>query len=346
MKALLLTSPGVLTYTEVSKPECGPDEVRVRVHACSICGSDVHGYTGEGGRRLPPVIMGHEASGEIECIGSEISSDVWKAGDRVTFDSTQYCGTCWFCRNGMHNLCTFRRILGVSCEDYKANGAMAEYVTVKAHTLYRIPDAVTWEEASLIEPFAVGMHAVSLAGSLTGQTTVIIGAGTIGLMTLLAAKTQSPKAIFVAAHHEERRQNAREMGADEAFESDSKFPQIVKKQTEGRGADIIFDSVGNESSIRTALSSVRNGGTIVVIGNMAKDITFPLQECVVRQIRLQFSYSSAGEYDTCLKMIQDKKVNLTPFLQVQIPLAEGADLFAQLKSKASGILKGILIISN
>lgn len=162
MKALVFTAPHTFEYQDVPRPEPAPDEVLVEVKACAICGSDVHGSSGENGRRIPPLVMGHEASGTIAQLGEAVQS--WAVGDRVTFDSTEYCGCCWFCTHGMHNLCAQRRIVGVACTEYRKNGAMAQYIAVKARTLYALPPTVSFEQGCLVEPFAVGMHAVLRSG--------------------------------------------------------------------------------------------------------------------------------------------------------------------------------------
>lgn len=158
MKALVFTAPHTFEYRDVPRPEPAPDEVLVEVKACAICGSDVHGSSGENGRRIPPLVMGHEASGTIAQLGEAVQS--WAVGDRVTFDSTEYCGHCWFCTHGMHNLCAQRRIVGVACTEYRKNGAMAQYIAVKARTLYALPPTVSFEQGCLVGPFSVGMHAV------------------------------------------------------------------------------------------------------------------------------------------------------------------------------------------
>src|SRR5436305_2439710 len=143
MKALVLKDYKKFSYEDVPAPQAGPKEVLVAIKACGICGSDVYGMDGSSGRRRPPIIMGHEASGIIESVGSGVSS--WKTGDIVTFDSTIYCGECFFCRSGQINLCDNRRVLGVSCEDYRQNGAFAEFVVLPERILYRVPKNLEFE---------------------------------------------------------------------------------------------------------------------------------------------------------------------------------------------------------
>src|SRR6201997_1025985 len=177
MKALLLSRYRHLELADLPTPQPRPDEVLIRVAACGICGSDVHGYDGSSGRRIPPLVMGHEASGVVAAVGS--SAKNFAEGDRVTFDSTIYCGACSNCSRGNVNLCDNRQVLGVSCGDYRRAGAFAEFVAVPACVVYRLPESISFAEASMLEAVAVALHAVRLAGEITAKTTaLVVGAGT------------------------------------------------------------------------------------------------------------------------------------------------------------------------
>ena len=143
MKALVLNEYNRFDYQDMKTPPIGPTDVLVQVKAVGICGSDVHGMDGSTGRRQPPVVMGHEAAGIIHETGSVVTQ--WKMGDRVTFDSTVYCGDCWFCGRGDINFCDNRRVLGVSCDDYRCHGAFAEYVAIPQRILYRLPEKLSFE---------------------------------------------------------------------------------------------------------------------------------------------------------------------------------------------------------
>src|SRR5579875_2013843 len=149
MKSLLLSEYSHLEIAELPVPETRANEVLVKVEACGICGSDVHGYDGTSGRRIPPIVMGHEAAGTVAALGS--SATGFAVGDRVTFDSTVYCGKCSYCTRGEVNLCESRQVVGVSCKDYRRHGAFAEYVAVPQHILYRLPDEISSAEAAMLE---------------------------------------------------------------------------------------------------------------------------------------------------------------------------------------------------
>src|SRR5260370_37534414 len=168
MKVLRLSEYKHLEVTDLSVPVPGSQDVLVQVAACGICGSDVHGYDGSSGRRIPPVVMGHEAAGTVAAVGSEVTG--FAVGDRVTFDSTVYCGACEFCRKGEVNLCNNRQVVGVSCGEFKRAGAFAEYVAVPARIAYQLPEALGFAEAAMLEAVSVGRHAVHVSG-LEGEET-------------------------------------------------------------------------------------------------------------------------------------------------------------------------------
>src|SRR6266567_5752155 len=210
MKALVLKEYKRFSYEDVAVPTPATEEVLVAVKACGICGSDVHGMDGSTGRRRPPIIMGHEAAGVIMSTGSGVNN--WKAGDRVTFDSTIYCGRCDFCRSGLINLCEHRRVLGVSCEDYRQHGAFAEFVAVPERVLYRLPDGLPFEHAALVEPFAIALHAVRRIPAAPRHTAVIVGAGMIGLALVQAVRQTGCERVIVVDVAQDRLDLAVKLG--------------------------------------------------------------------------------------------------------------------------------------
>ena len=244
MKALQLTAYNRLEMVDVPKPEPGEKEVLIKVEACGICGSDVHGVDGSTGRRLPPIIMGHEASGVIEKLGPGIKN--YKVGDRVAFDSTIYCGECRYCREGSVNFCENRQVLGVSCDEFHRDGAFAEYVTVPEIVLYHMPDEVSFNQGAMLEPLAIGLHAVRITPIKIGDTALLMGAGIIGLMTLQGLKNSGCTNIYVADVDETRLELARKFGATETFDPRKvDIPAEIMKRTAGMGANISFDAVGH-----------------------------------------------------------------------------------------------------
>src|SRR3954451_13041450 len=186
MKALLLKQKKEFKLVDFPTPEIGADDVLVRVKACGICGSDVHGFDGSTGRRIPPLVMGHEAAGEVAQTGANVRE--LAIGDRVTFDSTIYCGQCFFCTRGDVNLCDNRQVLGVSPGEYRRHGAFAEYVSVPRRIMYRLPDSLSYEQAALIEAVSVAVHAVNLTPISMAASGVVVGSGMIGLLAIQALR--------------------------------------------------------------------------------------------------------------------------------------------------------------
>ncbi len=341
MKALVLTAYKEFEVQDMPEPDVGARDVLVRVAACGICGSDVHGMDGSTGRRRPPIVMGHEASGVIERVGPDVRD--YRVGDRVTFDSTIYNPDSFFSRRGLINLCDDRRVLGVSCEDYRQHGAFAELVAVPSHILYALPPAMTFEQAALVEPVSIAVHARHLTPIEPGDTAIVFGAGLIGVMTVQVLKNTPAKQIIAVDIDAGKLAVAREVGATHVINSASgDVAAQVKDLTEGRGADVAFEAVGIEATVRAAVASVRKGGTVTLVGNLAKDVSIPLQAVVTRQIRLQGSCASSGEYPECLDLISSGKVDVDRFISATAPLEDGASWFDRLHKREPGLMKVVL----
>jgi L-iditol 2-dehydrogenase len=341
MNALVLSEYERLTIEDLPLPVCAEDEVLVRVAACGICGSDVHGYDGTSGRRIPPIVMGHEAAGTITAVGASVQD--FSPGDRVTFDSTLYCGQCAFCRRGEVNLCDNRQVLGVSCSDYRRAGAFAEYIAVPERILYRLPDALSFPEAAMLEAVAVAIHAVRLSQIAGGETALVIGAGMIGLLTMQAAKAAGCTRVFIADVDPTRLALASTLGADETLPcSGDGLASEILRLTAARGVDIVLEAVGRDETVSTAVACVRKGGVITLIGNVAASVSVPLQSIVTRQIRLQGSCASAGEYPEAMRLVAEGRIKVTPLISAVAPLSEGPQWFARLHAREPNLMKVIL----
>jgi L-iditol 2-dehydrogenase len=341
MKSLLLSGYKKLEYVDTPEPEIQDHEVLVRVRSCGICGSDIHGYDGSTGRRIPPLIMGHEASGEIAALGRSVQH--WQIGDRVTFDSTISCGKCAYCLDGLNNLCDARRVIGVSCDEYRRHGAFAEYVAVPAHILYAIPDGVSFEQAAMVEPVSIAFHAVNLTPRKFDDPVVVVGAGMIGLLVIQTLRLAGCGQIIVVDIDPGKFNLAFQYGADVCLASDI---QTVKNQvlelTHGMGAALAFDVVGLASTLETSLAGLRKGGQLTLVGNLKPRVDLPLQQVVTRQIRLQGSCASNGEYPACLSMIRRGQIQVDPIVSVVADLSEGASWFERLYHHENNLLKVIL----
>ena len=341
MKALLLSEYKHLAVADLPTPVPGPGEVLVRVAACGICGSDVHGYDGSSGRRIPPIVMGHEAAGVVAVVGEGVAA--YRAGDRVTFDSTVYCGECEFCRRGEVNLCDQRQVVGVSCGDYRRAGAFAEYVTVPERILYRLSNDLSFSDAAMLEAVSVAIHAVRVAGVKGGETALVIGAGMIGLLILQTAKASGCSRVFVADVDASRLEMARSLGADAVIDSSREsLTTRIQQLTKGRGVDVALEAVGRPEPVTAAIDCTRKGGTVALVGNIAPEVPIPLQKVVTRQIRLQGSCASSGEYPQAMQWMAEGKIKVAPLITAVAPLEEGPAWFARLYAREPNLMKVVL----
>jgi L-iditol 2-dehydrogenase len=341
MKALLLSEYKRLAVADMPEPVPGPGDVLVQVAACGICGSDVHGYDGSSGRRIPPVVMGHEAAGVVAGVGPGVRG--FAKGDRVTFDSTVYCGVCDFCRRGEMNLCDNRQVVGVSCNEFKRAGAFAEYVTVPERIVYALPAELKFAEAAMLEAVSVALHAVAVSEVSGGETALVIGAGMIGLLVLQAARAAGCSRIFVADVDATRLKLAKDLGADETvLASGDDLMRDVSRLTDGRGVDLVLEAVGRDETVNAAIDCVRKGGTVTLVGNIAPKVSLPLQRVVTRQIRLQGSCASAGEYPQAMELIANGKIKVEPLITAVAPLSDGPEWFARLYAREPNLMKIVL----
>jgi L-iditol 2-dehydrogenase len=341
MNALLLTDYMRLELVRMPVPEPGPEDVLVRVRACGICGSDVHGLDGSTGRRIPPLVMGHEAAGEIARTGAEVRDLC--VGERVTFDSTIYCGRCFYCARGERNLCENREVLGVSPGPYSRHGAFAEYVVVPSRIVYRLPDNLSFEQAAMIEAVSVAVHAVSLTPAGPGDTAVVVGSGMIGLLAIQALRHAGCARVIAVDPDAARLELARRLGAANALNPGTgDAVAAIREMTEGRGADVAIECVGAGEPVRTAIACLRQGGAATLVGNLEPAVEIPLQNVVTGQLRLQGSCASSGEYPECIELISSGAVRVDPLISAVAPLAEGPAWFDRLYRREPNLMKVIL----
>lgn len=339
MQALTLIGPSQFTFGQVADPEPAADEVLVRVRACGICGSDIHGMDGSSGRRQPPVIMGHEAAGDVVATGSAVKN--WSIGQPVTFDSTVFCGRCPACLSGQVNLCSSRQVLGVSCDDYKRDGCFAELVALPQHILHAIPPGVSHAEAAFAEPISVALHAVNRLPA-TPRHAVVVGTGLIGLLVVQALRRAGCPHILAIDRDPARLELARRFGAADTLQPDSADAAAwVHERTDG-GADAAFEVVGHEVTLDLAIHASRIGGAVVLVGNLSPRPPFALQAVVTGERTLHGSCASAGEYPDALAAVADGSIQVQPLLSARAPLADGEQWFARLAKGEPGLMKVVL----
>jgi L-iditol 2-dehydrogenase len=341
MKALLLTEYKKFELTDMPEPEVGADDVLVRVQACGICGSDIHGFDGSSGRRIPPLVMGHEAAGTVAAVGANVAD--FGEGDRVTFDSMISCGRCEYCDRGKYNLCDNRQVLGVSCGDYRRHGAFAEFVVVPQHIVYALPEQLSFEHAAMVEPVSVAVHAANLARVSLGESAVVVGSGMIGLLVIQCLRLAGCGKIIAVDLSNERLALAQKLGADVAINAASTDVAVaVAAEVSSDGADLAVEAVGNTAAVRTAIAALRKGGRVVLVGNLAPQIDFDLQSVVTREISVLGSCASSGEYDVCIDLLASGKLDADPLITARSSLDEAASWFDRLYAQETGLMKVIV----
>lgn len=341
MKALVHTKPFEFEMQDREVPKIKNDEVLIQVKAVGICGSDVHGISGKTGRRQPPIIMGHEASGIVNEIGRNVKN--YRTGDRVTFDSTVYCDRCFYCLRGQVNLCENRKVLGVACDEYRMDGAMAEYVAVPERILTPMPEGMSFHQAAMIEPVTIAYHGVERAAIRLNDVVAVMGCGIIGLFIIQVARIACGGKIIALDIDDRKLEKAGKLGADLLLNPTKvDLKEEIGRHTEGRGVDVVLEAVGLGDSVNTALGIVRKGGTFVQIGNWSPEVSLPLQNLVAREIDLRGSYASSRAVQWCVDLISAGKIDVDSLISEVAPLAEGAAWFRTLYDREKLLFKVIL----
>lgn len=341
MKALLLSEYKKLDLTDIPQPEIGPEDILVQVQACGICGSDIHGWDGSSGRRVPPLVMGHEAAGTVAAVGRDVKG--YTEGDRITFDSMVWCGNCRFCLSGQSNLCENRMVLGVSCGDYRRYGCFAEYVSVPARICCHLPDSLSFEHAALIEAVSVAVHAANRTPVTLGDTAVVVGSGMIGLLVIQAIKQKGCTQVIATDLNASRLEVARKLGADATINVSEEDPVArVLELTNGKGADVALEVVGATPTVKSAIDCTRKGGAVTLVGNLAPTVELPLQSVVTREISVYGSCASAGEYPACVDLLATGRIKVEDMITARAPLEQGHEWFERLYSGEPDAMKVLL----
>jgi len=234
-------------------------------------------------------------------------------------------------------------VLGVSPKEYRQHGAFAQYVVVPEHILYRLPDGLSFEQAAMVEPVSIAFHAVNLTPISLNDSVVVIGAGMVGLFVVQALRAAGCGTIIAVDIEQSKLDTALKLGADHGLLAGAvDVPEAVRGLTENHGAALAVEVVGNTAAVNTAISSLRKGGSLTIIGNLSLTVEFPLQEVVTRQISVNGSCSSCGEYPACLDLIARGVINVDEMISKVAPLAEGADWFRRLYNQEKGLMKVIL----
>jgi len=336
MKALVYEGGWQMPLRDIEAPIPGSNDVIISVQAVGICGSDVHGFMGTTGRRKPPIVMGHEFSGVITATGEEVTD--YRVGDRVIAQPLLVCGTCNNCKAGLWNICVNRSGLGMNL-----NGAYAESVCVPQQMLFRLPDEMSWEQGAMVEPLAVALHALNRTPIKLMDSVVIIGAGTIGLLTLLAARLKGAGLVIVTDLSSHRLEMARKLGADVMVNVGEQNPlEVVQQHTNGRGVDAVIEAVGVTATVQQSLALVRMGGHVTWIGNSQPEVELNMQQVVTREVTIAGAYGFNIEFGQSIEAIRSGRIDVMPLIEKLAPLEDGPQLFHDLASRELDAIKVIL----
>ncbi len=340
MNALVYHGPRDIRNEEVPKPVPGEGEVLVHVKSVSICGSDLSGYKGGNPMRIAPLIMGHEFSGEIAETGQGVEGLM--VGDRVGVITNLYCGHCANCRVGLTNVCENRFIIGTTMKAGSYNGAMAEYVLAPAGKIMPLPDHVSFNEAALAEPLSISLRATKHAGNMEGKNVGVFGAGPIGQLGIACMKHAGAAKIVAIDLVDLRLEMAKKMGATHTVNAGDDVIKTVEEITDGIGLDCVFDAAGVQSTISMGVETIRNGGTMLLVGMASPKIEFELKHTIVKEIKLLSSYMYTTEMREGLDLIASGALDVKKIITSEHPMSDGSKIFDELFNKTTDDVKVIL----
>jgi L-iditol 2-dehydrogenase len=321
-------------------PSLTSDEVLIQVKVCGICGSDIHAYKGRHPFVHPPIVLGHEFSGMVSEIGSGVRGI--PKGEKVTVEPNIVCGGCYNCLHGRHNICLNLKVIG--CVGY--NGAFAEYIVVPKDKVIKLPEGISYDEAALIEPTAVAVHAVKKAEQRVGDRVVILGAGPIGLLVMQVAKISGAGEVIITDLLDYKLKKARDLGADRTINSRSEnLVSLIKEDYGEAGIDLIYDCVGIEETVSQAIQIARKGTKILIVGVPEEKIRVNLAYVQDRELELLGSLMYLREdFTTAIELIHQGKVRARPLISHHFTLEETDKAFQKILTTKEEVLKVLIQI--
>jgi 2-desacetyl-2-hydroxyethyl bacteriochlorophyllide A dehydrogenase len=333
----IVTQPGIIEFQERPLPDLGPQEVRVKVKAVSICGSDLHIFKGKHPAAPLPVPVGHELSGVVDRIGEEVTK--LKTSDRVAIEPVIACGACHFCLRGQYHLCT-----QISFQYRVGQGGFTPYFIVSEEWAHRLPDNISFAEGALVEPLSVAVHAARISGIGLGDTSAIFGAGAIGLLLLQLIRASGGGDAFVVDVQDQRLQKASELGATHVLNnlSGDTLAKIME-HSGGLGVDFAFEAVGLEVTLVQSLQALKKGGTAVLVGLFEQpEIKIPANIFVQKEIKLLGSQGYCWDFQTALTLLSGGQINLKSMITHEFPLSQLQDAFNILMDPQGGAIKVVI----
>jgi (R,R)-butanediol dehydrogenase / meso-butanediol dehydrogenase / diacetyl reductase len=321
MKALRWYARKDVRYEDAPEPSPGPGQLKIKVTLAGICGTDLKEYA-TGPHMIPPakvpLIPGHEFAGRVAEVGKGVKG--FKVGDRVSGVGNYYCGECYVCKKGLYNLCVNQGFTGLFTD-----GCMAEYFVLPDYACYKLPDSVSDELGTLVEPLAVALHAIRQAHVQVGDTVAIVGDGTIGLCSLLAAKVAGAAEVYVVAKHKGRGGLAEKMGATAVFYSNEVNPvKKLQEMTGGPGTDAAIECVGRPETPQFAVELTRRAGITVIVGIFEKPGMIDFSTMTFTEKTMVGSSIYIHEGKTAIALMADKRIDPSPLISSIVPLQDAA----------------------
>lgn len=339
MQAAVLHAAKTIRVEAVPQPEVPPGMVLLRVRRAGICGSDLHYFEhGDCGPFVPtrPFILGHEFTADVVAVGEGVATTT--VGSRVTVNPARACGFCAYCASGRRNLCRKTIMLGSASTKPPTDGAFAEFVTVRADQCHSLPATMDDGLGALMEPFAVALHAVKRAGSVSGKRVLVVGGGPIGLLVALTARAFGAAPVALSDIVAARRQTALNFGADAALDPAAMDLSEQVRELTGDGFEVILEASGARPALRQAFDLVRPGGTIVQIGTLgAEDVPLPANHLMLREIQFVGSFRYGDVFDEAIRLAASGRVNLQPLITGVLPLPAAARAMALAADKANAL---------
>ena len=332
MKASRFLGNKTFAVADLPTPHAGPGELVLRNQVCGVCGTDVHIYHGEPGSAdvNPPVVLGHEYSGEVVEVGEGVTG--FAVGDHVTVDPNIYCGHCAYCQNGKKQLCPSMEAIGVT-----RDGGFAQYSLIPASQAFKLEPTVPWEAAAMAEPLACCLHGIDLAGIQVGDKVCVVGGGAIGLLMVQLAKLSGASQIVLSEPNEKRRQVGLQLGANAAIDPTRPDAQEAFAQVLDGGANVVIECVGNVPAVKSAFQFAGKGATVLLFSVPKVDATFdlPLFDVYKKELTIKGSFVNPDTHARAVALINSGKVDFDPIITHRFTLDQLPEAIAMQMSDAS-----------
>lgn len=311
------------------------DDVKIQVHACGICGSEVHAYLGVHPFRIPPLVSGHEVAGVVVEVGENVKNV--KIGDRVCIEPQYGCGECWYCKHGLYNLCTSKKVLGSG----GWSGGLGEYIVTPERTVVDLPDSLTFEQGALIETVANGMYAIRHTDIGPETNIVVIGTGPIGVGDYLCAKLYNPNKIIMVDISDFNLQKVREMGCEYTINSKNEdLHQRVMELTDGVGADVTILAYGDEPTLVQACDITRRGGSIIQHALMLDGLAFPYRVHQLHELEFKaYNMYRREDFELVCKAVDEGRMDLTKMVTQRYPIEKFKEAMYMAHKRPEPVLK-------